>query len=380
MDLFDTLQALAQKIEKSREIIQNEEATKQAFTVPFINALGYDIFDPHEVVPEFTADVGTKKGERVDYAINIDGEPMILVECKWCGSELDLKHASQLFRYFSATTAKIGALTNGIIYRFFTDLEKQNQMDDRPFLEFNMLDFNESQVKELKKFSKSSFNIDEMLSTASDLKYTREIKAILNEQLINPDEEFTKFFVSKVYSGMKTKNVIAQFTDITKRAFSQFIKDQLNQRFQEAMNKESKETIDDGEGDSKQPEKETKLVKDGVFYSDDEVTTTQDEIEAYSIVKSILREVIDISRIFYRDKKTYFGILLDDNNRKPICRFILDNEQKYIVLFDKSESISKKVDEKLPISDLNEIYNYSDRIKNTLKIYEKEIVEAENNQ
>jgi predicted type IV restriction endonuclease len=122
MDFIDRIRELASRAPKQLPHIQTEEATKNALVMPFIGALGYNVFDPTEVTPELTADVGIKKGEKVDYAILQDGQPIMLFECKWHGAELKDGHASQLYRYFSVTHARFGVLTNGIIYRFFTDL------------------------------------------------------------------------------------------------------------------------------------------------------------------------------------------------------------------------------------------------------------------
>ena len=161
--------------------LETEEATKNALVMPFIRALGYDVFNPKEVVPEFTADVGTKKGEKVDYAVKVDEQPVMLFECKHAGANLSVNHASQLFRYFHVTDARIGVLTNGIVYRFFTDLEESNKMEERPFLEFDVLDYDEQQIEELKKLRKESFDLEEMLSTAHDLKYRKALKTYLTE-------------------------------------------------------------------------------------------------------------------------------------------------------------------------------------------------------
>ncbi len=102
--------------------------------MPFIQTLGYDVFNPFEVMPEFTCDIGTKKGEKIDYAIMKDGNPVILIECKHWNQELTL-YDNQLLRYFHVSTAKFGILTNGIVYKFYTDLEHENKMDEKPFLE-----------------------------------------------------------------------------------------------------------------------------------------------------------------------------------------------------------------------------------------------------
>ena len=114
MDFIEQLHALSAKVQKQKDTIQTEEATKNAFILPFISALGYDVFDPCEVVPEFTADVGIKKGEKADYAIFHDGKVIVLLECKKCGTDLSSCHASQLYRYFSVTEARIAILCDGI--------------------------------------------------------------------------------------------------------------------------------------------------------------------------------------------------------------------------------------------------------------------------
>lgn len=158
MDLIDQLRTLASRIQSTKDIIQTEEATKNAMVMPFIQILGYNVFDPLEVTPELVADVGTKKGEKVDYAILKDGKPIILFECKKSGADLSINHDAQLFRYFHVTAARFGVLTNGLLYRFFTDLEQPNKMDDKPFFEFNILDFKDRDVEELKKFAKVAFD------------------------------------------------------------------------------------------------------------------------------------------------------------------------------------------------------------------------------
>ena len=114
MDLIERMREISNDAPRRLEHIKTEEATKNAFVMPFIQALGYNVFDPTEVVPEFTADIGTKKSEKVDYAIIQGGQPIILIEAKSATADLNEEHASQLFRYFSVTEARIGILTNGL--------------------------------------------------------------------------------------------------------------------------------------------------------------------------------------------------------------------------------------------------------------------------
>ena len=207
MDFIDELRTLAARIPKQIEHLQTEEATKHALVMPFIRALGYDVFDPTEVNPEYIADVGIKKGEKVDYVILLDGKPIILFECKSHNADLDRQHPTQLYRYFSVLAARFAVLTNGINYKFFTDLEEPNKLDSKSFFEFNMLDIHDAGVEELKKFTKAAFNLDQNLNAAMELKYTKEIKRIMAEQFASPSEELVRLFASQIYTGKLTAQV-----------------------------------------------------------------------------------------------------------------------------------------------------------------------------
>ena len=234
MDFIDELRLFSERVGQRKEQISTEEATKMSLIVPFYQLLGYDVFNADEFMPEYVADVGIKKGEKVDYAILFEGKPVILIECKWCGSNLD-QHSSQLFRYFGTSSAKFGILTNGIIYRFYTDLDESNKMDLTPFLEINILDIKESYVNELKKFAKQNFDVDNIFNTASELKYSKLIKEYIKSQLDSPDDTFIKFILSSVYEGVKTQNVIDKFKPIVKKSFNGFITETMNDKISSAL-------------------------------------------------------------------------------------------------------------------------------------------------
>jgi len=358
MDFIDQIQELTTKIPKQIEHITTEEATKSALIMPFINALGYNVFDPAEVVPEFVADVGIKKGEKVDYAILSDGHPIMLFECKSCDVDLDHVHASQLYRYFSVTQSRLGVLTNGIIYRFFSDLEEMNKMDSKPFLEIDMLNLNENLIAELKKLTKSKFDIEEIVIAASDLKYTKEIKRILNDELSSPSDNFIRFFGAQVYSGKLTQTVRQQFKDVVKRAFGQFISEKINDRLKSALAQESPDSQDTPD------EQEVDDITENGKAS--KIVTTEEELEGYHIIKAILRETIDPARIVYRDTQSYLAVLMDDNNRKTICRFYFNlKSKKYIAFFDENKN-----EEKVEIQQLNNVFQYADKLKSIAKYYE----------
>lgn len=238
MDFTDQINQLAAKVEKMRPQLLTEEATKNALIMPFIQALGYDVFNPSEVVPEFTADVGTKKGEKVDYALMQNNQIAILIECKGINDKL-VSHDSQLIRYFHACEAKFAILTNGQIFKFFTDLEDHNKLDQKPFFEFDLLNIKEQQISELKKFHKINFDIDKIISTASELKYSNEIKVILNKETENPSDTFIKFFTTQVYPGNSTTKIIEQFKEIVKKSINQWLSDKVSNRLKTALEKES---------------------------------------------------------------------------------------------------------------------------------------------
>jgi hypothetical protein len=350
MDFIDQLRNLSSRIASNRSLIQTEEATKNTMVMPFIQALGYNVFDPTEVTPELVADIGTKKGEKVDYAILRAGHPIMLFECKKCGSDLNVNHASQLFRYFHVTAARFGVLTNGLTYRFFTDLEQPNKMDDKPFFEFDVLDFKDRDVDELKKFAKSQFDVDTILTTANDLKYTRVIQNRLAEWMIDPSEDFVRIVSSDLLMGKRfTPQIKEQFTVITKRAFEQLLGERINERLKGAMAVESS-APGGTEIIMARPDQAAEIV------------TTAEEIEGFHIVRAILRGVVDSKRIVMRDALSYCAILLDDNNRKTICRLRFNNTLKLAVgLFN-----SKKEEERFPLSNLDDLYLHAEQLKETV--------------
>lgn len=352
MDLIDRIQDISKRAETIGHTLATEEATKNALIMPFIQALGYDVFNPLEVVPEFTTDHGVKKGEKVDYAVKKDDEIILLIECKKYGANLNPEHSSQLFRYFSVSDARFSVLTNGKEYLFFTDLDKPNQMDSKPFFSFNIEKFETQHIEELKKFSKSSFDLENILNTASDLKYTNEVKKVLSKELDNPSDEFIRLIASQIYTGRLTQGVLEQFREIIKKAKKQFISDRINERLESAMNQADKHPDNESEPQEQSAEVDNKGIE-----------TTEEEIEAYNIVKAILRSSVDVQRITMRDTKSYCGVLLDDNNRKPMCRFHFNGKQKYIGLMsDKNET-------REPIDNLDDIFKFSDNLKSTIKDY-----------
>ena len=358
MELIDSIRQIAKVYTERKDIIQTEEATKTALILPFISALGYSVFDPTEVVPEYTADVGIKKGEKVDYAIIRDGKPIMLIEAKWSGETLDVSKESQLMRYFNATPAKIGILTNGHEYRFYTDLDQDNIMDKMPFLQFSICDISDQIVKELKRFAKGAFKIEEIASTAEELKYTGAMKLYLMEQISEPCEDFVRHMAKKVFTGKLTENALEKFRGITKKAFTQFISERVSDRLASALSEEkaASSTADSQQDSAAENPPETKS----------KIVTTQDEIDGYNAVKAILRTKVDVKRVTLKDTINYCNVLLDGNIRKPLCRFYFNNSNNmFIAFFDTSRKEMPKVH----LETVDDIYLHADKLDAIIDVY-----------
>jgi hypothetical protein len=354
MDFKDLIKQIGDRVLKLKDQIHTEEATKNAFIMPFLQALGYDVFNPLEVVPEFISDIGLKKGEKIDYAIFKDGAPTILIECKHWAQNLSI-HDGQLLRYFHVSKAKFGLLTNGITYRFYSDLVDANKMDEKPFLEFNISEIKDNQIEELKKFHKTIFDAESIVNTASELKFINELKQLFQQEINNPSPEFVKHFARQVYPSIVTAKVLEQFTILTKRSVQQHISDLITERLKTALTKEDEATK---EQEAIQAE-QTKV-------EDNKVVTTEEELEGFMIVKTILRQKISVARISHRDAQSYFAILLDDNNRKTICRLYLNGSKKYLAILDDQKKEIKK-----EILTLDDIFNHSETLLKVAESYDK---------
>lgn len=310
--------------------------------MPFFRILGYDFTDPREIRPEYVTDVGIKKGERIDYAIMRDGVPEILIECK-CHTEDMSKHSGQLFRYFHVSQARFAVLTNGISYQFYTDTVAPNKMDDDPFLSFNIAKISAAQLESLSKFTKANYSRDSLFDAVRILKHTSDIRAVFQQEMIAPSDDFVKLYANRIYSGNLTARVLQQFTDLTRISINQYINEVVTDRLA-AMREQDK---------IKPPEPVVVGVE-----PESKINTTQVEMEAYYIIKSIMRNSISSQRITHRDAQSYFSVLIDDNNRRPVCRLYLEGPKMTMMLFN-----SKAEPTKHELSSLDDLFLYSEQFK-----------------
>lgn len=343
----ESLRAISERVKSHSSTMATEEAVKTAVVLPFLRALGYDVFDPGEVIPEFTADAVGKKGEKVDYAIKIDGEIRILIECKPISVALEKKHLDQLYRYFSVTEAKFAILTNGRTFNFYTDLEAPNKLDTRPFFIFDVSDFNAGIITELRKFEKSTFDVSAILATAERLKYTSGVKQVISKLIEEPSEDFVKMVAGTIYEGRMTAPVREMLTGVVRAAFREVIMDTVKSRLSNAL-ADTEEVIE-------------KI--DAPVAEDPEIVTTDEEREGYMIVKAIVRDSMSAKRVVMRDAKSYCAVLIDNNNRKPLARLHFNRSIKYIGLFDG------ETEERLIIDSLDQIYDHTERLRATAKKY-----------
>ena len=349
---FENLQATAERYKDSE---LNEAQTDAAFIRPFIDALGYDHSDVFEVVPQYSTAFGDTKKYRVDYAIVLNDVPVILIEVKKQGHPLN-DRPDQLAFYLNSTEARFGIYTNGLVYKFFADLDEEKRMDVRPFMELNLSDTDEMAMRALSRFAKDSFNVDRAVETAGTLKYTRG-RQVLAQQFDDPDEDFVQWLGKRVYDGLFNKKVKGHFTPMVRNAFRSFVTERANMALQNAMKKD----IDgNDESDAEAGEESTSEENDrGII-------TTAEEIEGWMIVKSIigttLMTTLSPSRIEYKDYKGFFSVLLDGKTKQEICRFFFNSSNKKIRVFDNEDHQVTH-----PIESLDDIYQFADQIKGRAK-------------
>lgn len=353
MEFEERIAQMAERVSIHKDTLPTEEATKNALIMPFIaNVLGYDVFDPAEVIPEFVADVGVKKNEKVDYALVHDGQVQILIECKKIGAPLVVEHGDQLYRYYACTKARIGILTNGRIWQFYMDLDKANLMDLKPFLVLDLLDIDKSILPAVQKLSKPSFDLDAIADSAENMKYLSALRPIVAEELKNPSDDLVRLFARRVYGGMLKQNVLDRFRPLVEKSIKRFLSDQVNDRLESALEAErqqSEKLAEEVEADAEN------AAPSGPI---DGIVTTEEEFYGYQIVKAIGCSEVDPERITMRDAKSYCAVFLDDNNRRPIVKLYFNGKQKNVMLFSDG-----KENRRVNIESPEEIYRYADEIR-----------------
>ena len=353
MEFAARVKELAKRSIHASKLALTEEATKTSVILPFIQALGFDIFNLDEIVPEYISDVGLKKGEKVDFVVKINGKLSILIEAKPISMSLGSAQYSQLYRYFGVTEARLAILTNGKDVWFFSDIDEPNKMDKKPFFIFDLQSHDDGQVQKLAGFQKELFSIEAILEAASSLKYTSMAAKYIKKQLATPDDEFLKLVGRQIYEGSLTKAVLEQIKPAIQAALDEVIRDRIQVKLNVAFRPDTPaiEVVD--------------LKPTDIAEAKLDIVTTYDENEAFMIVRAISSRLIDVERITLRDSKSYCSVFVDDNNRKPVCRFYFNAKSvRSIGFFD-----DKKVEERIAIEKLSEIYSLSSKLEKAILSY-----------
>ncbi|KJR46715.1 hypothetical protein UF75_2898 [Desulfosporosinus sp. I2] len=329
MEFKEELQKLSTQIAERRIHVTNEEMTKQSLILPFIQLLGFDIYNPLEVRPEYIADFGKKKSEKVDYAIFKDSIPVMFFEAKSVNEKLH-NHDAQLCRYFnSAKDVSVGIITNGIEYRFFTDINDTNIMDNKPFFVVNITKLKESEIENLAKFRKDSFNKESLTRCAEELTYASTLDNNIKELLKNPSDEFVRFLLKDFNFQRITSNIVEKFRPIVKQSISNAVLDRVSDGLyrQEVSTNIEPNVIIENEFDDKIKSKE--------------IITTDDDLKSFEYIKVMLAKYgRNVDQLGYKDTQNYFSIYVSNLNNWFI-KINLESNNKNFVTRIESETLAK---------------------------------------
>ena len=330
MDFADRIRKLAKRVARQQERVRNEEATKTSFVLPFISALGYDIHDPDEIIPEYTADVGVKQNEKVDYAILKDRKPVILVECKSARTSLREEHLSQLIRYYAVTDARFAILTNGVEYQFFTDLRKDNVMDETPYLIVDMLNLEEWQIDEICRFAKPSFDGNAIReSVHSKVKNQKDMRTItenIAREFASPSWDFVKLLAKGVLGkGSQKKTERERVTRLAKQALDQY-KGKESQAAEHTDESPTSQSELEGNGESTQPNGTPNF---SVYHAWDRSDVELKELfwKLYSYIVSLGKDVKVIpvkNYISFKRARNFSDVKLRSKNKRLVIYAFLD--------------------------------------------------------
>lgn len=330
MAFQDDLVAHVERIRTRIPHVQGEEATKQALVVPLLQVLGYDVFDPREVRPEYVADFAVKKAgqfEKIDYAIFINEAPAIFVECKPLGAPLQ-DHSGQLSRYFNATpSVRVGMITDGMRVRVFTDLEKPNIMDSKPWLEIDLMAIKPAELEALRRFRKTDFSSNDITALAEEMVYYNTMLTFIGTQLRDPSESFVRYVASEVMAGGRiTAKVVERLTPILRKAIQSAIVENVARSFDPPV--ESAPAL-------VEVPQALASVASGASSGDASnkpaVVTTPEELESFASISRWISEIYPSAKLAHRDSKSYFTIH-QDNLRKWFMRLMLDRKPMSIAL------------------------------------------------
>jgi len=367
MIFFDQVKQIAARVKEYQSDAQNEAQTISYLVYPFLkDVLGYDYASPKEVVREFGADIAGKKGEKVDIALlGEDANPVILIEVKACTATLGNNPLVQLTRYVQNTPARICILTNGLVYKFFSEKYEDNKLsiDTEPFLEIDLLKYalntaiEDEPIKKLQKFRKKDFDVEEILGAAEDFKYINAMKEFLKKQLDNPEDEFVKVVLKGLPFDTRKKNMGEKFAPHVKQALVEIIGERVAKRIAAAGDLEKSQSLEDEIKTNAATEAEVASTVDEEGFA-----ISEEAIEAVYIIKAILAEVIETGRVSHKATTAYISIIIDERVSKWVCRLMLSKRSKFVQPADGSG-------EKIRLESINDIYKYKEILLQSVSRY-----------
>ncbi|WP_022828493.1 type I restriction enzyme HsdR N-terminal domain-containing protein [Flavobacterium antarcticum] len=311
------------KVIDAIELCTNEAQTRKFLIEPFFGLLNYV---SNDLIPEYNADFGDRVSQKIDYAIILNKKDTLLVEAKKYNSKLSDKEAGQLNGYFNNTkNSRIAILTNGIEYKFYSDVVEPNIIDSNPFYVFNLLTYDENDIESLLHFDKRFIKIIDIISTAQEEVFIRSFETSIFNELIAPSKDLLKI----IHKNMSFKS---KFNEETQGKMINLINSTLLKSLYE-----------------KKVLEETKSNSLGVI-------TTEFEIQAYHTIRTMLiqNKRIPKERISYKDFKNFFNISIDNSTKKVICKLVF-NDTKMKLIIDNNEYILEHIDDVIKYK--NELIN-----------------------
>ena len=348
MEFHNYIYTLSDRVLKNKDRCLTEEATKTSLILPFFTALGYDTSDPRIVIPEVKCAI--RGAERIDYVLASDGAYLMLVECKHWRENLD-NHVNQIEQYYHAGLrnfgTRIGVLTNGIEWRFFADIEKQNMMDAEPFFVFDISMPTYNAISQLKMFRKDDFDVQSIVCSAAKMIMANRLHNIVDVELSNPSDRFVDFFWNRLGTCKKlSKQQRAIFSPMVKAEIDSFIY----------------RTV------------ENQLQLPNIDVADCECTfdLSDEERNFVGHIYDILQGIVVKERLhLYRNRWGQLSIRLDNNKFYTICKLNIVGKEKWLSVSRYCPKLRKfynKDSFRLYINTPESIMQYSKDLKDTLSL------------
>lgn len=329
MTLADALNDIRARIEKFGDDLDNEEITKDVLIRPMIQALGYDSSDPTQIKAEFSVTLPKGGRGRADYVIFHNGQPAIVMECKALGVPLDQKIQQQMLQYARALGAFAGIVTDGDTYLCFANVDDEDKIDSRCYHAMDLTDPQNDDEQALQLLSKARLFPKQLREQAAALMSVLDQEDLLSEVLNDPVLSQEIFRLGGIEDSTQRDEESAATID------------SLREMIERAVERVAG-------GDLEVPK----------------VVTTNEELDAHLLCKGMLHGVIEPHRVHFRDSKTYASVLIDDNNRKQICRLHFNGRQKYLGTFDADRQETRHA-----IEDIDDLLKFARAIRSTARRY-----------